>query len=252
MIKANFAYSISKSIILRMTPHSSPKSFIRNSPSTGMRHIRCFAACLLLVASQIVSAAAAAGTTNAQAAQTLITTTADRMLSALKSDDKTLRDNPRRVYKLVEKHLLPHIDFEYMSRIVLAKSWPSATAKQRKRFIHEFRQFLIRFYTAALVEYTKGHNIPKDLMQFLPLRTVPGENKVTVRSEIRQPESAQAIPVSYRLYLSGNQWKVYDVNVDGISMVVNYRSNFMREIRKAGLDGLIARLAKRNEELATR
>lgn len=251
MIKVNFAYSISKSIILSMTPHSPPMIIIRNSPSTGMRYIRCFTACLLLVASLIVTAAAAAGT-DAQAAQTLITTTADRMLSALKSEDKTLRDNPQRVHELVDKNLLPHIDFEYMSRIVLAKSWPSATADQRIRFIKEFRQFLIRFYTAALIEYTKGHDIPKDLMQFLPLRTVPGENKVTVRSEIRQPESAQAIPVSYQLYLSGNQWKVYDVNVDGISMVVNYRSNFKREIRKAGLDGLIARLAKRNEELATR
>ena len=250
MTKADHEYSIDKKNIMRITPRNTPEIFVLNSLAAGMRHICCFSACLLLVITMTVSTTAAG--TNTQAAQTLITTTADRMLSALKSEDKILRNNPRRVHKLVDKHLLPHIDFEYMSRLVLAKSWSGATADQRKRFIHEFRQFLIRFYTAALIEYTKGHSIPQDVMQFLPLRTVHGETKVTVRSEIRQPESTQAVPVNYLLYLNGNQWKVYDVNVDGISMVVNYRSNFMREIRKAGLDGLIARLAKRNEELATR
>ena len=230
-----------------MTLHNTSKLFC-NIPSVDTCGLGYKAVMLMLLTFQIVPFAAAKDS-DTHAAQSLIMSTADQMLSALETENKTLADNPQYVHDLVEKHLLPHIDFEYMSRLVLGKNWSRATADQRKRFVHEFRQFLVRFYTAALIEYTKGHVIPKDVMQFLPLNTKPGDKKVTVRSEISQPDSTQAIPVNYQLYMSGNQWKVYDVSVDGISLVINYRENFKREIRKAKLEGLIAKLAQRNKEL---
>lgn len=243
-------FSFNKTITSTMTSDNTP-NYLCNLPSVSSRHICCLASMLLLLAIQIIASAAAPGS-DTHPAQSLIMSTADQMLSALESEGETLRKNPQRVNHLVEKNLLPHIDFEYMSRLVLGRNWSRATVDQRKRFVQEFRQFLIRFYTAALIEYTKGHVIPKNLMQFLPLNTNSEDNKVTVRSEIDQPESTQAIPVNYHLYLRDNQWKVYDVSVDGISMVINYRENFKREIRKTKLDGLIAKLAKRNKELASR
>jgi phospholipid transport system substrate-binding protein len=192
----------------------------------------------------------AAGAPNPQEAQRLITASADRMLNALEAEGDDLRNNPARVRELAERNLVPHVDFEQVSRLVLGKTWRTATPGQRSRFIHEFQQFLVRFYTTALVEYTRGEDIPRDVMRFLPLRANPGDKRVTVSSRIKQPGGSQPIPVDYYMSLAGDQWKVYDVSVDGVSLVSNYRNSFANEVRKHGLDGLIAHLAKRNAELS--
>ncbi len=182
-------------------------------------------------------------------AQQLMSSTAERMLSKLEQEGDALRNNPQWVRKMVDQNLLPHVDFDQMSRLVLGKHWRTATTEQRASFIEEFRQFLVRFYTAALIEYSKGHDIPKDVIRFLPLRAAGNDTRVTVRSEVKQPGSGQYIPVDYQLSSRDEQWKVYDVSVDGISLVANYRSSFAVEIRNGGVDGLIKRLAQRNEEL---
>jgi phospholipid transport system substrate-binding protein len=197
-------------------------------------------------------AASAASGSDPQGAYRLITSVSDRLLSVLGAEGQALFDNPRRVHQLVEQNLLPHIDFDQMSRLVLGKAWRRATPEQRKRFTQEFRLFLVRFYTTSLIEYTRGNEIPRDAMRFLPLRAEAGDTKVTVRSEVRQPGGGQNIPVNYQFALSDGQWKVYDVGVDGVSLVANYRTSFQAEIRNEGLDGLIARLAKRNSELERR
>jgi phospholipid transport system substrate-binding protein len=172
------------------------------------------------------------------------------MLNALEAEGDDLRNNPARVRELAERNLVPHVDFEQVSRLVLGKTWRTATPGQRSRFIHEFQQFLVRFYTTALIEYTRGEDIPRDVMRFLPLRANPGDKRVTVSSRIKQPGGSQPIPVDYYMSLAGDQWKVYDVSVDGVSLVSNYRNSFANEVRKHGLDGLIAHLAKRNAELS--
>jgi phospholipid transport system substrate-binding protein len=225
------------------------QSFIQYLSSGWKRAAYLFAASMLLSGIATTPSTALTGS-DPQAAQQLVTTTADRMLSALEEEGDALRDNRRRVYELVEEHLLPHVDFSYISRLVLGRNWRTATPQQREDFIHEFHQFLIRFYTAALLEYTKNHDIPKDVMVFLPLRAQEKGNKITVSSEVRQPGTARPIPVNYRLYLRRDEWKIYDVVVDGVSLVANYRASFANDVRKDGLDGLIARLSKRNEELA--
>lgn len=184
-----------------------------------------------------------------QSAQQLITSTSERILSALETERELIRGNRRRLLEITEEHLLPHIDFQLISRLVLGKQWRKATPKQRQQFIQEFRKFLIRFYSTSLAEYTKENDITKDIMSFLPLRENEPEQKVTVRSVVRQPGKSQSIPVNYRLYLRDNHWKIVDVVVDGVSLIVNYRSSFATEIRREGMDGLIVRLAERNAEL---
>ena len=187
-----------------------------------------------------------------QNALLLVSSVTDRMLNALAGEEHAARDRTRRVEALVETHVLPHVDFERMSRLVLGKQWRSATAIQRKRFVEEFRRFLIRFYTAAFAEYTKGDRILPDMVRFAPLRERAASNRITVQSHLRQPQSGQLIAVNYQLCWARGQWKVYDVNIDGVSMVITYRNSFAAEIRKLGLDGLIKQLADKNRELAHR
>jgi phospholipid transport system substrate-binding protein len=194
----------------------------------------------------------AAGAADPQAAQRLITSSADRMLAALQAEGDNLTNNPARIRALAERNLVPDVDFEQVSRLVLGKNWRSATPDQRRRFIQEFKRFVVRFYTAALIEYTEGSDIPQDVMRFLPLRAGPGDKRVTVSSRVKQPSSSQAIAVDYRLSFADGQWKVYDVSVDGVSLVASYRSSFANQIRQRGLDGLIAQLAQRNAELDRR
>jgi phospholipid transport system substrate-binding protein len=196
--------------------------------------------------------AAAAAAPDPQEAQALITSTANHMLDTLQTEGKQVWSNPARVRDLAERNLAPHVDFEELSRLVLGKTWRTATPDQRRRFIHEFRQFLIRFYTTALIEYTKGADIPGDVMRFLPLRARPGQTRVTVYSEVKQPGASRPIPVDYHLSFADGEWKVYDVSVDGVSLVASYRNSFGNEVRQRGLDGLIAHLAERNAELNAR
>jgi phospholipid transport system substrate-binding protein len=126
-----------------------------------------------------------------------------------------------------------------MSRSVLGKHWLNATEKQREAFVHEFRVLLVRTYSTALLEY---HD---QSIEYLPLRGEAGATDVTVRTEVRR-SNGPSIPISYDLYFSNGQWLVYDVNIDRVSLVANYRSSFSTQIRRDGLDSLLEQLNKRN------
>lgn len=185
-----------------------------------------------------------------QQALLLISTVSDRMLAALAGENDNVQDDHQRVEAMVEAHILPHVDFVRMSRLVLGKRWRSAGQTQRSRFVEEFRRFLVRFYSTAYIEYSKDNDVTRHMIRFLPLREQAKKGRVTVRSLVRQPNSGQDIPVNYKLFFSNGQWKVFDVSIDGVSMVINYRNCFTAEIRKLGLDGLIQRLADKNREMA--
>lgn len=172
-------------------------------------------------------------------AQTMVHQTSDRMIAALKAERATIKANPARLYSLVEEIVLPHFDFERMSSWVLGKHWRTASDAQRVRFVQEFRALLVRIYATAMAEYRDQE------IAYLPLKAATGADEVTVRSEIRNP-GGPSIPVSYSAYLKNNEWKVYDVIIDGVSMVVNYRSTFSNEIKQGGLDALIDKLAALN------
>lgn len=197
-----------------------------------LRHY--FIAILLFVCSQV----------SAQAnneAQTLVMETSRSMLQSISSQRDDIKQHPNHLYKLVDDILLPHIDFEYMSRLVLGKYWRRASSDQREAFVAQFRNLLIRTYATALFEY-EGQPI-----EFLPLRATSEATDVTVRSVI-QPKSGQGIPVNYGMYLKDGQWKLYDISIDGISLIHNYRTSFSSQIRRDpdGLNALINKLASHN------
>ena len=175
--------------------------------------------------------------------QTLIKTSSDRMQKALKENKATIEKNPSFVYGLVDKILLPNFDFSKMSKLALGKNWRKANTAQRKRFIGEFRLLLVRTYSTAMLEFTDGD------IAFLPFRDDLAKKKVKVKMEIARPSGA-SIPMSLSMYLNKQKkWMVYDVKIDGISLVTNYRSTFATEIRNDGMDKLIENLSTRNQKV---
>ena len=175
----------------------------------------------------------------------LLQTTTESMVDALGQQKAELKKDPLVVNRLVEKILLPHIDLISASKWVLGKHWRRADKKQKLQFIREFRTLLITFYSAALADYLKTNEVNKDMIRFQPLRGNPGDD-VTVRSEVVSP-GGKTIPVNYHMHQTRKGWKVYDVSVEGISMITTYKTSFANEIKTKGVDGLIASLAEKNK-----
>jgi len=171
--------------------------------------------------------------------QQLVEQTTDKMLTKLKQEREALKKEPDLIYGMVSEIVLPHFDFVAMSRWVLAKHWRRASKEQKLSFVKAFRTLMVRTYAVALLEYTDQK------IHFLPLRDDPAKGDVTVRSEVKQT-SKPSIIIRYNLHLKKQGWKVYDLSVDGVSLVANYRTSFATEITSTSLDALIARLEKHN------
>ena len=166
----------------------------------------------------------------------LARTTTQEVLTILKQDKELQNGNLTKVYQLVEAKVLPNFDFNRMTQLALGKHWPRATAKQKQSLVNEFRNLLVRTYSSSLTAFTN------QTVEFKPLTMKPDDTDVTVRSEIRQP-GGQPIPINYSMYRTAFGWKVYDVTIDGVSLVTNYRASFSSTIRQSGIDGLIKAMA---------
>ncbi len=180
-----------------------------------------------------------AGALPARDAEVLVKETADTVIARVKSERDLLRRDSGRLHRLVDELIIPHFDFARMSQWVLGKHWRAANPAQRARFISEFRLLLIKTYATALLEYADRE------FRYYPARAIANTDILTIRSDIAQPGSG-VIPISYRMHVQDNRWKVYDVSVDGVSLVATYRASFASEVRKSGIDGLITSLAAKN------
>ncbi len=165
----------------------------------------------------------------------LVETVTGQVLAKLREQRPALERDPERIFTLIERDVLPHFDFVRISAWVLGKYWRAASREQKLRFVRAFRTILVRTYGVALLQYTN------EKIRYLPLRGDPASGDVTVRTEVIHPGRAPTA-INYRLHRRKGQWKVYDVTVDGVSLVANYRTSFASEIRAQGLDALIARL----------
>lgn len=171
--------------------------------------------------------------------QKVIRETGDKVLSEVTARRADLEANPELIYPLVESTVVPHFDFRKMSQSALGRFWRDASDAQKEAITNEFRQLLVRTYASALLGYS-GQEI-----QYLPVQYRQGDNRVMVPTRISS-QSAPPIPVNYRLTLNDARWMVYDVIIDGVSLITNYRSQFANEVRRGGIDGLISSLADMN------
>ena len=191
----------------------------------------------------LISFATPALTASAATPEATVQDAVSNILNTVNSKRDELAQQPQRVHQLLDQTMAPYIDFEGMSQLVLGRYWRSATPQQRERFVAAFRGFLVRFYATAVEEFIVRKGVPDDLAVSLLPQTAPaGERSARVKTAIHQP-GAQSIAVDYTLYRRGEAWRVVDIQVEGISLVVSYRQSFAGEIRSRGLDGLIERLS---------
>lgn len=170
----------------------------------------------------------------------LVKQTADDVLNIIKNDKEIQAGNQQKIYALAEEKILPNFDFDRVSRMVLGKSWKAATPEQQASFQKEFRSLLLRTYSVALGKYRD------QTIEYKPMRAEPDAKNVTVKTQILQ-NGGQPITVDYSLVKGANGWKVYDIVIESVSLVTNYRSQFSQEIRQNGIDSLNKKLAEKNK-----
>lgn len=168
--------------------------------------------------------------------------TTEEVIAILRADKAIQSGDVNRAYKLVEEKVLPNFDFNRMTQLAMAKNWPRANAQQKQQLVAEFRNLLVRTYASALTRFSN------QTIEFKPYNAKPGDTDVTVRSQIVQP-GGQPLPIDYSLYKTGFGWKVYDVTIENVSLVANYRASFATTIRQSGIDGLIKTLAAQSQKL---
>lgn len=194
-----------------------------------------FAAVFLSIAFMFASVARAEMT-----ADELVKQTAEDVLATIKNDKDIQAGNQQKIFALAEEKILPNFDFDRVCRMVLGKNWKSATPEQQAVFQKEFRSLLLRTYATALGKYRN------QVIEYKPLRAEPDAKNVSVKTQILQP-GGQPIAVDYSLVKVDGGWKVYDIVIESVSLVTNYRSQFSNEIRTNGLDSLNKKLAEKNK-----
>ena len=165
----------------------------------------------------------------------LVSKVANDTLKDLDANRGEYAKNKGKVRELVDKNMLPYFDTAYSAQLVLAKHWRTATPEQRKRFVEAFYQSLLQNYGEALLEFTP------DRLKILPFQGNPTDKVATVRTEIRR-DNGSRVPVNYSLRQTADGWKAYDVQIEGVSYVKSFRTDFGAEIQEKGLEAVIQRL----------
>jgi phospholipid transport system substrate-binding protein len=177
------------------------------------------------------------------APEELVRKTADEILNEIKAHRDVYSQDYNKLYKMADEKVLLHFDFRRMSQWVLGRYWREATPEQRDRFTSEFRDLLVGTYSQALLNY-KDQKI-----EYLPVQRKPDDTEVTVKTEVKQSGGQTDIPIYYSFYKNKDgEWKVYDITIEGVSLVTNYRSVYAGKIREKGMDALIAEIASNNKQ----
>ena len=148
------------------------------------------------------------------------------------------------IMALVEQRVLPNFDFVRMTALATGLGWRSATPAQQGLLVEQFRTLLVRTYSTALTRYTN------QTLEFQPERKSEDGSKALVRSLLKQP-GAPALTIDYKMATTPGGWKIYDVAIDGVSLVTNYRDSFAEQVRTGGIDGLVKMLTDKNSQLAS-
>ena len=177
-----------------------------------------------------------------EAPDVLVKRVTEEVLDIVRQDKNIQNGDSRKAIELVDAKVIPHFNFAHMTALAVGKEWRKASPQQQQQLTAEFKTLLVRTYSNALTSYKNQRVI------FKPFRMNPGDSDVQVRTEVDQPGN-KPVQLDYNLEKLDAGWKVYDVNVAGISLVTNYREQFGQEIRNGGIDGLIKTVAAKNKSL---
>ena len=174
-----------------------------------------------------------------EAPDALIKRVSNEVLDSIKADKSVQAGDMTKVLAVVESQIMPNVDFTRMTASAVGRTWRQATPEQQKRLQGEFKTLLIRTYSGALTQ------VKDQTIHIKPLRSVAADTEVIVRTEVLG--RGDPIQLDYRMGKVVGGWKIYDLNVMGVWLVENYRTQFAQEINAKGVDGLIASLAQRNK-----
>jgi phospholipid transport system substrate-binding protein len=181
-----------------------------------------------------------------KSAEQVVRDAVEQATQKLIAEKAQLQVHPEHIYDLIQDLVVPYFDFPIISRLVLGKeTWSQASEAQKEAFMREFKTLLIRTYAKALQEYSDEE------ITIYPSAMNPGSNLVEIKTEVTGKGSATKTPINYRMHISGEEWKVLDLVVDGISLVNSYKGEYGSIVRKDGLDVLIARMKERNTAATT-
>ena len=174
----------------------------------------------------------------------LIKDTVREVLNIVRNDKDLRSGNQKKMLELVDAKVLPHFDFERMTRLAVGRSWRNATPEQKQKLMSEFRILLVRTYTKAFTSYRD------QTVDVKPIKLDAAATEVTIKTAIIKPGSQQPVQVDYDMEKTPGGWKVYDLTVEGVSLVTSYRGTFADQIQQAGIDGLIKTLVDKNQSAA--
>ena len=169
----------------------------------------------------------------------LVKKVSQEVIDAIKSDKQLAAGDRQRAIKLAEEKVLPHVDFDEATRLAVGRAWAEATPEQKKKLVAEFRNMLVRTYSNAIQPYQDQQ------MKVLPVRMKPGDTEATVRNQFIR-SGGKPVPIDYSMRKTDQGWKIYDIVVEGVSLVLTYRSEFGAVVKQTGIDGLIKRLSQKN------
>jgi phospholipid transport system substrate-binding protein len=174
-----------------------------------------------------------------EAPDAMVKRVTDEVLTIVRADKDLQNGNARKIGELAEQKVLPHFDFNRMTRLAVGRNWAQANDAQKEALVKEFRTLLVRTYSTSLSAYRN------QTIEVKPTKMAAGDKDVTVRTQVVQ-QGGPPIPIDYAMEKADSGWKVYDVVIDGASLVTTYRSSFNDQIQKGGIDGLVKTLADRN------
>jgi phospholipid transport system substrate-binding protein len=173
---------------------------------------------------------------------TLVENTAQEVLTIIRQDKDIQSGNKARILDLVESRVLPHFNFTRMTRLAMGKNWSKASPQQQQEIEDQFRTLLVRTYYKALAVYSDY------TIKVTPLKDIAGNTRVTVKTQVIKSHG-DPVSIDYNMEKTSNGWKVYDITVARVSLIINYRSSFNSQIRKGGIEGLLRTLIKKNRTL---
>ena len=179
----------------------------------------------------------------AMAPDRLVDQTVRDVLDIIKQDEALRNGDKEKMLDLIEIKVLPHFNFNRMTRLAMGKHWSDATPEQQQTIVNEFRTLLVRTYSNALTTYRD------ETVKVNPVANLGDKNDTTVRTMVFQKQGREPVPIDYSMEKNSDGWKVYDVTVAGVRLVTNYRGSFSSQIRRGGVDGLIKTLADKNRSL---
>ena len=180
-----------------------------------------------------------------EAPDDMVRRSTNEILAVMKADKDLQAGNQKKIEKLADEKVLPYFNFMRMTQLAVGRNWREASDAQKKSLVDEFRTLLVRTYSTSLSQYRN------QTIEVKPLKLAAADAETVVKTQVIQP-GGQPIPIDYSMEKTANGWKVFDVLIDGVSLVTNYRSSFNTEIQKTGIDGLIKSLADRNAKNAAK